>query len=168
MLAGGLALWWNNRTGSNITGPSQVYEKEMEELRKIPDPSLIIYTESEKPIATGFTVPRAIAVDSKDQIYVAGDTVIRRFDRNGNSAGEDIPLKEAGYCVAVTKQGEIFVGMKDHVEIYNQVGKKMTGWDVPKSTGRLTSIAVKEDKVFVALQSNNLGLVYHYNSLLCI
>lgn len=162
MLAGGLSLWWNNRTGEHISGPARDYEKELEKLRRI-DPSFIIYAESVKPIATGFAVPRAIAVGPEDQIYVAGDTAIRRFDRNGNPAGQDIPLKTAGYCLAVSEQGAIFVGMKDHVEVYDQQGKIITRWNVLKSEGRLTSIAVREDDVFVAIYAKNFGLVYHYD-----
>ena len=163
ILAGGLSLWWNNRTGKNITGPSQDYEREMEELRKIPDPSLIIYTESAKPIATGFTVPRAIAVGPEDRIYVTGDQVIRRFERNGNPVGEDIFLPEAGSCVAVTQQGKIFVGLKDHVEVYDSKGKPLSRWEARNPEDRLTSIAVKDDDVFVAVYVKNFGLVYHYD-----
>lgn len=157
----GLSLWWNNRTGEKITGPARDYEKVLEDLRRISDPNLIKYSESVKPIATGFAVPRAIAVGPENQIYVSGDKAIRRFNRNGNPSGQDILLKEAGYCLAVAKQGIIFVGMKDHVEVYDQKGKKVTNWKVLKSEGRLTSIAVKDDDVFVAVYLKRFGIVYH-------
>jgi len=163
LVAGGLSLWFNNRRGENITGPSRDYEKELEELRRIPDPNLIKYAELAEPIATGFRVPRAIAVDPEDQIYVAGDKTIRRFDRNGNPVGQDIPLKEAGYCLAVTGRGTIFVGLKNRVEVYDQKGKQVTSWKVLKSEGRLTSIAVKDDDVFVAVYLKRFGVVYHYD-----
>jgi len=162
VLAGGLSLWWNNRTGEHISGPARDYEKELEKLRRI-DPSLIIYAESVKPIAAGFAVPRAIAVGPEDHIYVTGDKTVRRFDRAGNPSGRDIVLKETGYCLAVSEQDTIFVGMKDHVEVYDQQGKIITRWDVLKSEGRLTSIAVREDDVFVAVYLKRFGIVYHYD-----
>jgi len=162
IVAGGLALWYNNRTGDKIAGPSQDYEKILDDLRKV-DPSEIIYSESAKPVPTNFTIARAVAVGPEDQIYVAGDRAVRKFDREGKPSGPEIPLKGSVYCLAVSEQGTIFVGLKDRIEVYDQAGKKISVWEVPKSNGRLTSIAVKENDVFAALNSNNFGLVYHYD-----
>ena len=60
-------------------GSAFVYD--LDDLRKT-DPTLIKYKELGE-IETGFQHVSAVAVDSKDRVYVAGDKAIRVFDDNG-------------------------------------------------------------------------------------
>jgi hypothetical protein len=157
-------------TGEKGSGLGTDFEYSLEQLGKI-DPNLILFEESAKPIDTGFEKTHAISIDSHGAIYVAGDNAIRVFDDGGKLLNE-IELPEAPMCLAVeTIEGEdntsenlkIYIGMKDHVEIYNSDGKSLAKWRSPGDKAVLTSIAVSKNNVFVADAGNRIVWRYDTN-----
>ena len=123
------------------------------------DPNLILYEESAEPIGTGFTAAKAIAISAKGSIYVAGDGSVRKFAASG-ALLDEINLAQTPGCLAVAADGAIFVGLRDHVEVYDAQGQPATSWRSLGSDAILTSIAVSQDDVFVADAGNRLVVRY--------
>ena len=144
--------------GSKGGGLGKEFKYEVNELARI-DPNLIIYEESAGPIKTGFANTHGIAVDSKGSVYVAGDKAIRIFAQSGDRLDE-IKLSDTPRCLTVTKDGTIYTGMKDHIEVYDAQGKQKASWDSLGRNAILTSIAALEDNVLVADAGNRIVIRY--------
>jgi len=144
-------------TGKKGSGLSREYLYDLKTLGKI-DPNLILYEQSPNPIITGLKASRAIAVDFDGMIYIAGDNAVSRIDTDG--INKLISLAEMPGCLAVAKDGTIYVGLKDHIEIYDAKGGQIAKWDSLSEKAILTSIAVSENNVFVADAGNRIVLRY--------
>jgi outer membrane protein assembly factor BamB len=145
-------------TGKKGSGLGDEFTYDLEKLGKI-DPNLILYKESTPAIDTGFSISHSIAVASDGSIYITGDKAIHKFSESGDS---EIILADTPRCLAVAGNGKIYIGMKDHVEIYDGHGKQLATW---KSLGKdavLTSIAVSKNDVFVADAGNRI--VHHFDT----
>lgn len=121
---------------------------------------LVQYQEEAK-IGSGLGEVRGLAVGPKDQVFVAGDQVVRVLSIEGSQL-TDVKLSEPARCLAVAEDGAIYVGMKDHVEVYNHEGKKMAGWKTLGANAQVTSVAVAKSDVFVGDAGNRI--VLHYNT----
>ena len=144
-------------TGGKGSGLGEAFEYDLEELGKI-DPRLVKYEEKAK-IATGFEEVRGIAVGPKDRIFVAGDSAVRSFDGDGARTGE-IVLGKQPRCLAVAEDGTLFVGMRDHVEVYDSGGNRKARWESLGKDACVSSIAVSGGDVFVADAGNRIVLRY--------
>lgn len=144
--------------GSKGGGLSKEFKYEVDELARI-DPNLIIYEESSEPIKTGFVNTHAIAVDSNGSVYVAGDKAVRIFAQSGEQLNE-IKLDDAPRCLTLTKDSTIYIGMKDHVEIYDAQGQRKASWNSLGKDAILTSIVASEDNVLVADAGNRIVIRY--------
>jgi hypothetical protein len=139
------------------------FDYSLEQYAKI-DPSLIRYDEK-ATISPGMKEPRAVAVGPGDRIYVAGDKAIAVFEADGKPV-KTIKLEQEPRCLAVAKAGHgspgrLYVGMKDHVELYDADDRRQAAWPAPGKRSVLTSIAVGEEDVFVA-DAGSL-VVWHYD-----
>jgi hypothetical protein len=129
----------------------------VEELAKI-DPALILYAESADAIRTGFSKARAISVDSAGVIYVAGDRAVKVFDSGGKFV-RSVGLDGEARCVAVADL--LYVGMGDHVQVYDVSGKRVASWESLGDSAVITAIAVSKDgDVFVADAGNRVVVRY--------
>ena len=147
-------------TGEKGSGLSGEYAYNLSELAKV-DPNLILYEQAGPPVSTGFKQSRAIALDAKGRMYVAGDRAIRVFSSTGNSE-RTIELSGEPQCLTVVQDGGIYVGLKDHIQVLNAEGKSVASWDGLGDEAVLTSIARYEDSVFVADAGHRVAL--HYNT----
>ena len=137
------------------------------------DPALIQY-EEKTAIATGLEAPRGIAVGPEDRLWVCGDPstmlgvavseskgdqAVRCFDKDGKLLSE---FKTTGepQCLTVAKAGTVYVGMKDHVEVYDAQGKPEGAWESLGPKAFVTSIAAGEKDVFVADAGGRVVLRY--------
>src|SRR5574341_1771885 len=111
------------------------------------DPALIGYDEIIE-LKINLNSPRAIAVDQDDLIYVAGDSVLVVLQGSGREVSRFATDASAG-CIAVSPDGRIYLGMKDHLSVLNTDGSEIGIWDKINSTALITSIAVTETEVFV-------------------
>jgi hypothetical protein len=162
-LIGIIAVLHFDATGKRGGNLGSDFEYNIDELSKI-DTNLIIYKESASPIKTGFSITHAVAVDDMGAIYVAGDKAIRVFDDKGTNLNE-IPLKSEPRCLAIVNEENnsiIYVGMKDHIEIYRG-GKLSKTWQSLGDKAVLTSIAVSDENVFVADAGNRIVIRYDKN-----
>ena len=148
-------------TGEKGSGLGNEFVYDIKDLAQI-DPNLILYAESGRAISTGFADSRSIAVDSQGRIYTAGDKSIRVFAESGDFLDE-IELTDLPRCLALAGDGKIYVGMKDHVEVYDYQGKRLSSWQSLGDDSVLTSIAVSRNDVFVADAGNRI--VVHYDTI---
>ena len=147
-------------TGQSGSGLSEAFSYDLTELARV-DPNLIMYEELNRPLATGFTQSRALALVSDGRILVAGDKAIRIFDRSGNLQ-RVIEVAGEPRCLTVAPDGNIYAGLGDHVEVFDGGGRRLASWDPLGEEAVLTSIAVHRDSVFVADAGHRVVLHYDH------
>ena len=134
------------------------YELNTESLIKF-DTSKIWYKEIIK-INPEIDELKGIAIDESDNIIVTGSKVIIY-----NKAFKEIKsfkLGETGNCVAVNSIGEIFIGVQNHIEVWDLKGDFLKRWETGNTESILTGIAVNESSVYIADAANRV--VYEYDS----
>lgn len=143
-------------TGEQGSGLSEAYNLDAERLAQF-DPNLILYEEARPPLATGFDRSRAIAVDDSGRLYLAGDRAVQILGSMG-TVERIIRPSDAPYSVAVSHDGQVYVGLNDHVEVFDAAGQRVATWESVDPNAMLTSIAVAGDDVFVADAANEVVL----------
>ncbi len=139
---------WGDRGGASLGS----LDLDLQKLTKI-DPELIRYGQT-GTIPTGMQQVRALAVGPDDRIYVGGDRGVRPFAPDG-TGGSQIALDGQPVCLAVASTehefpGRLYVGLADHVEVYDATGTRQAVWDRLGERSILTSVATCEEDVFVA------------------
>lgn len=147
-------------TGRTGSGLSSAYDLDAERLARF-DPNLILYEEVGPPLATGFDRSRAIAVDASGRLYLAGDKIVQVLRPTGAVERILTPSSEP-YCVTVTPNGEIYVGLNDRIEVFGASGQRIASWESLGDRAMLTSIAVSGNDVFVADAGNKV--VWRYDA----
>jgi len=147
-VTGGVMLFQRSSATDQETNP---YEYDFEGFRNAPA-DLLKYAE------TGAIMPRleglhGVAVDAADRVYVVGRTALAIFDKTDAPAG-GFNLAEPGLCLATDAQGSIYVGMTNHVEVFDFSGSKKASWESLGERAWITSIAVSSNQVFVADYGN--------------
>ena len=146
--------------GEQGSGLPQSFDYDLDELGKI-DPALIGYQQTSE-IALAMTEPRAVAVGPDDRIYVIGDRAMSVFAPDETKLSQ-IALDDEPQCLAVRHDGGVYVGMKDHVEVYDPSGARVADWQSLGDRAVLTSIASAEQHVFVADAGNKIVWRYDIN-----
>lgn len=123
------------------------------------DPQLVLYDETDRRIQTGLSDSRGLAVGGDGRIYVAGDNAVRIFNERGELLRQ-IALRAPARCLTVTEQGELYVGVENHIEVYDAAGLRKAAWKPDSANSVITSIAVAGDDVFAADASNRIVLRY--------
>ena len=149
---GAVALLHINPSGEQGNGLPKAFDYNLEEYAKV-DPALIRYDEM-ATIPLEMAEPRAVAVGPDDHIFVAGDKAIVVFDAGGTKL-KTIELEHEPHCLALGKAehvspGRLYVGMKDHIEVYGADGRRQAAWSAPGQRTVLTSIAVGDEDIFAA------------------
>jgi len=147
-------------TGKSGSGLSEDYLLNLRELAKV-DPNLILYTEVGTPVKLALNEARAIALDSDGRMYIAGDSVIHILSNTGNPE-RMIELSGRPQCLTVTADGKVYIGLEDHVEVYDGDGSRLASWEPLGDETVLTSIAEHDGNVFVADAGHRI--VLHYDA----
>lgn len=111
------------------------------------DPDLLKYQELDG-IVVELKQLYALAIDVEDQIYVAGDNRLLILRPDGSQL-HDIKLTAPARCLNIAG-GNIYVGFKDHIEIYDQTGKQLAGWGQIDEKSTITALAAVGNMLFVA------------------
>jgi len=122
------------------------------------DPKLIAYEQTARwkcPHAE----PRRIAISPDQQLFVCAGNYVTVMTRDGQR-GLEIALPDATRCVAVAKDGTIFAGLRDHIEVFDAKGQRKATWDSPGKKSWLTGLALGENEVFAADSGNRVLLRY--------
>ncbi len=141
-----------NRTGKRGSNP---YELKTDQYLDV-DPELIIAKEI-RQIKLGESSYHGIAIQS-DKLFVLGDSLVRIITIEGAPVKE-FRLPETPGCIHVSGE-TIYVGFSDHLSQYYIDGRLIKQWDSPGERTQITSIAVKEDFVFVADAGNRRVIKY--------
>jgi hypothetical protein len=112
------------------------------------DTAVAEYTETGH-FGTSLEEIHGIATDASGKIYVSGKNGVEIFDQAGKAENK-IKLEGIAQSIAVSGNGDILLGMQDHLEIWNQGGKQLSKWESFGPDAVITSIAVKDKDVFVA------------------
>jgi len=152
-VAGILFFGYNAIRENASQTPNNPFEYDIERYKEI-DASLIHYSEAgqiplELPVVSG------LEIDPDDNIYVSGGEAIHIFTMDG-ALQSTINVDESVRCFAVENNGDLYVGMDNHVEIYDSEGTKQAEWVSPDSSAIFVSIALSEDYAFVTDGKNRI------------
>jgi len=112
------------------------------------DPKLLSHVEVARWRAP-YKEAKRLAVGPDDQLYLCAGNYVSRVNAEGVS-GLEIALPEPARCVAVSREGTIFVGLRDHIELFDAKGKRRGSWDSPGKKSWFTGLAVGENEIFAA------------------
>jgi len=114
---------------------------------RVPE-NMIIAKEASR-FATGLTELRALAVGPEDRIYAAGDKAVVLLGSDGKQISK-IELGAVPNCLGVAPDGTIYVGLMDHIEVFDAKGAKKAAWEKMSTSTWLTSIAIASDGIYAA------------------
>lgn len=143
---------------TEIANPKNPYEYDLSKFKEV-DSSLMCYEEALQ-IELNTDILYGLSIDHQDRLYVSGKQALFVYDESGQFINK-ISLSEDAYCLTVSAEGKIYLGMTDHVEVWNIDGEQLQSWQTMGGKAIFTSIAVNEHSVFVADAGNKI--VYHYN-----
>jgi len=135
------------------------YEYKMDKLRHV-DSTLIEYVKL-KQIKPNIEILHAITIDKSDDVFITGKDRILKFDKDLNLISTFVTGKEAT-CIAIAEDNKIYLGIHDHIEVYEKDGKLIKSWSPVNEKSEITSIAVHVKFVYAADAGNRV--VYQYNS----
>jgi hypothetical protein len=122
------------------------------------DPQLIIAKETGR-MATGLKELRGVAVGPDDRVYAVGDKALVILGSDGKQI-KTVDMEKAPTCLAVGPDSTVYVGVMDHVQVFDAEGKKKTSWAKVGPADWITSIAVTDKDVFVADFGNKTVVRY--------
>ncbi len=125
------------------------------------DPKLIIAKETGR-LATGFKELRGVAVGPDDRVYAVGDKALVIMGSDGTKL-KQIEMEKAPTCLAVAPDSMIYVGLMDHIQVFDKDGMKRIAWPKAGPSDWITSIAATEKEVFVADFGNKAVVRYDRN-----
>ena len=129
------------------------FEYNIENFKKS-EKKLIHYTEVQQ-INLNLESLYAIAVGPEDKIYVSGDNSVLILNKDGSTHSS---IKTAGtaYCLSVDENQDLYLGMKDHVEVYDKEGNKKAQWESLGESAIITSTAISKESVVIADAGNRI------------
>ncbi len=122
------------------------------------DPALIAYEESARWKAPHADA-RRITIGADDTLYVCSGNYLTALSQSGER-GLEIALPEPPRCAAVTRDGTIYIGLRDHLEVFDAKGRRQATWDSPGKKAWFTGIAVTGNEVFAADAGRRVVLRY--------
>jgi hypothetical protein len=133
------------------------YAYDLEKFKAI-DSSLIAYNQISK---TQIDLPQlnALAIDSSSLVYIAAQNEVGIFDKSLKKLSS-FKTDSTIHSIAADN-GILYLGIGNHVEVYNTKGVLLKKWAPFSAKGYITSVAVKNSHVYVADAGNRL--VFKYN-----
>lgn len=135
-------------SGRNQKNP---FEYNIDNFKTI-DKSLLKYNE-ETPINIDHEKYFSITIDKKDRLFVSVDKKILVFDSQQNPVSS-FDIDESAYCMKADRNSDLYLGMADHIEIYDDSGKRKGSWKSLGTEAIITSLAVTEDFLYAADAGN--------------
>jgi len=129
------------------------YADNLEAYRKV-DPKLIHYEQSGR-IPSLRAEPKRIAFAADGRLVIAAGKYITAVDRAGTRVME-FSLSEEVRCFEVAKDGTVYVGLRDHIEVFDRQGQRLATWKSPANRAWLTSLAATENDVFASDAGNRI------------
>lgn len=137
------AIWENSKKN-----PPNPFAYDIENFKKSDPGTLNDYAEV-KQIPVNAAQINGIAVGPDDRVYVSADELVSVYNKNGGSH-HAIKTAGAALCLAVDGNQDLYLGMKEHIEVYDGNGMKKAHWDSLGEKAMITSIAISKQYVFAA------------------
>jgi hypothetical protein len=118
------------------------------------DPKLIGYTELRR-FKVPRPEPRRLALGPDGRLWITAGNYLVAVDEAGQPLAE-IALTDAARCATVGPDGTLFVGLKDHVEVFDARGARQAVWEAPKKRTWLSGLAATAGTVFAADSGNRV------------
>jgi len=128
-------------------GSSNPFAYEVEQFSKT-DPKLIAYEEIAK-FRAGIAEPRRLKLDAQGRVLIAGKSGTVIIDAAGSRLSE-VKTASPARAVEISPEGEIYVALRDHVEVYGNGGELKSKWTAPDRKPWLTGLALSGNELFVA------------------
>ncbi len=144
---------------SNKNTPNK-YEYNLKNLKKV-DSLLICYNEL-NIIKPDMKLLSGIFIDDNDNIYLCGQNKLSIYD-NKLTKLKDFSFNGKAICLSVSKTGNIFLGMRKHIEILDTSGNLIKKWKPINKTAFITSIVIRDSMVFVADAGNKIVHCFDQN-----
>jgi hypothetical protein len=112
------------------------------------------------PVKPALAEISGIAADHQGRIYVCGKGGAEIFDSAGKEMQRFTIPGSAG-CIALLPDGNLLLGMTDHVEQWSPAGMRMAEWKPADTSSVITSIAANASFVYVADAGKKI--VYQYD-----
>lgn len=154
--------------GALVAGATTVASSSLSAAEKNPFAYDVSRFAKTDPHLIGWEEIARVPVRAKDarRIAFGPDGVLHIATRNGilrhgpAGAFEPIDLDGPAECVAIAADGTRFVGLRDHIELFDSRGNRRARWDVPAKRTWLSSLAVGASDVFAADSGNRVILRY--------
>jgi hypothetical protein len=131
---------------SNDINKTSTYTYDLEAFKRT-DSSLVKYREIRR-IELNFLKPKAIAYD-QGLIGIAYEKNFQVIDTTGKEYFNK-PMAEILTAISFSPEKKIYLGCKTHIQIFDLNGTLLEKWQIIDSAAYITSIAFKEDKVYLA------------------
>lgn len=148
---------WRQAAGAQAGREENPFAYDVGRLAKT-DPSLIGYREVRR-FRSPHDEARRLAIGADGRIYVAAGNYVAVLSGDGAPLLE-IALGGPARCVAVDGEGRVFVGLRDHVEVFDPKGQRRGVWESAGPRSWLTSLAATAQGIFAADAGNRVVLRY--------
>ncbi|MDO9155080.1 MAG: NHL repeat-containing protein [Paludibacter sp.] len=101
----------------------------------------------------------AITVDNNNNIYVSGDNKIIIYSPKGEKTNE-FATETTATALVMTEKNVLIAAFKNNVEVYSSEGKLIQKWSDLSEHAYITSVAVKNEKIYLADAESALVYVY--------
>jgi hypothetical protein len=118
------------------------------------DPALVAY-DRVKHFPSPRPEPRRVGIGPDDRLHLAAGNAIAVLDGEGRVTSE-IRCGGVVHALAVSAEGTVYAGLRDHLEVFDPKGKRLAAWATPEGRPFLTGLAVGESDVFVADAGNRV------------
>jgi hypothetical protein len=111
------------------------------------DPKLIRYQETSR-----FHIdrsPRCLCLSTDARVLVSAGNYVMEYTAAGAQISE-FALEGEVQCLAATAGGTLYIGLRDHIEVYDRKSKRCATWAAAGKRAYFTSVAASENDVFVA------------------
>lgn len=122
------------------------------------DPKLIHYEEVGR-LRCPHAEPRRLAAGPDDALYVAAGNYVTALARDG-TRGIEIALSGPARCVTVAQDGTIYVGLRDHIEVFDRTAQRQAAWETPGKRTWFTGLAVGDSELFATDAGHRVVLRY--------
>jgi hypothetical protein len=123
------------------------------------DSTLNHYTEI-RQIPINLQKLKGIDIGPEDDIYVSGDQSYLILDQEGKILN-NVNCGQPAFCLSVDQNEDVYLGMADHIQIYDKKGVQKTRWPSQGDKSLFTSVKVTSQNVYVA-DAGNL-IVWQYD-----
>jgi len=123
------------------------------------DPDLIHYTQIQQ-IRIDMKKLYGLTIDSEDRIYITGDKSLLILDKDGKQILKN-SLEIKAKCIDSGDDNLLYLGMTDHVEVYDNRGNRKDIWSSLGNNAIITSIAVTQKNIFVADAGNRMVMRFN-------